>query len=226
MSITADDVANKQNLKMVLAFDPDYMLNAFSVHTGNSEPGDRPSGAIDKTNGVNFSADFLNFAPVIARENETIMRETYLLKLPTAVSDLQPHDMLLNLYYVKEDEEKGIRAVTTNWMYNDASAFYINSDPLGQIYTTSKNADGTYNFLSNSGVKLLQNFKRESDKSKTFNVTSVSCPGATDTAAASGCAVNVISKTYTAQRLADVEVNAEGSIAYATPEPTATPDSE
>lgn len=222
LAITDDDVKNKTALKMVLAFDPDYMLKALAVDTSGS-PGDWLEGQVDKTNNLKISADFLNFAPVMARESETIMRETYLLSMTTAVGTLTPHDIKLSVYYVKEDADKAVRAVTANWLYNSSSTSYINADPLGQVYTVTKTDDGKLDFLSSTGVKLLTGFERQTEKNKTFSVTSSYCGGASDTSSSTGCSIALSSKTYSAKLVSDTEVTAEGAITYATPTPTTAP---
>jgi hypothetical protein len=188
--ITADDVANQVAYKMVLAYDPDNLIKANAVDTTSIFDQDFLEGQIDTTNGIRVTAPFVEFAPVLAKSTETIMRDTYTLKF----SGDNEYEIRLGLYYVKEDETKAVRAITSNLVYTPNTSSYMNFNPLSGIRSFEANADGTYKILQGAGKFVaIANFERHDD-SKTGSGTQQICSGAFD--AATGCAVTPTSVSY------------------------------
>jgi hypothetical protein len=147
-------------------------------------PPDWVEGQIDDTLGRSIKPGFLEFAPILARETETIMRETYVLSTNDmqGISDTskQSYSARLTLYYVKEDESKSVRAVTSRGYYNEYSKSYINYDPVSGIRRIADGTEaGTIDMFqnSNSDFALFKGFKRLSTVGDSGKVTSELCDG-------------------------------------------------
>jgi hypothetical protein len=147
-------------------------------------PPDWVDGQIDDTLGRSIKPGFLEFAPILARESETIMRETYVL----STNDLtgidnptkQGFSARLTLYYVKEDEAKSVRAVTSRGYYNEYSTNYLNYDPVSGIRRIADGTEaGTIDLFQGGATDfaLFKGFKRLTTVGDSGTVTTKLCEG-------------------------------------------------
>ena len=211
--ITSDDVKNQTSYKIVMAFDPDGIIKGSASSCTTSD--DWRDGMCDPTLNYKIKAPFLSIAPVIARESETIMRETYILR--TTVGFSSWYDIRLSLYYVKEDTDKAIRAVTATPLYTSATEEGIEDFP--NIVSTETNTDGTTNFLTSGGTKQLKSFKRltELDSWSTVATDQMVCTGTTE------CNEALVTREYAYTLISIGEVDAALTAKYASPSPSPSP---
>ncbi len=167
--ITADDLKNLVPYKMALAFDHANFVKGAATAPGSlsTNPPDFMEGQVDDAQGYAIRPGFLEFAPILARESETIMRETYILStngIPVTDASLgnQPFSARVTFYYVKEDASKAVRAVTSMAYYNEYSTGYLNFNPVGGIRNVKDGSvAGTIDVLQgNAKIALFKGFKR------------------------------------------------------------------
>jgi hypothetical protein len=183
--ITQADVDDLVPYKMALAFDHNNFIKGSATSPGSmSTPPDWVDGQIDDTLGRSIKPGFLEFAPILARETETIMRETYVLSTNDMSGitdgDKQAFSARMTLYYVKEDESKAVRAVTSRGYYNEYSETYINYDPVSGIRRIADGtAAGTIDLFQSSTADfaLFKGFKRLTTVGDTGTVTTQLCEG-------------------------------------------------
>jgi hypothetical protein len=183
--ITQADVDNLVPYKMALAFDHNNFVKGSATSPGSmTTPPDWVDGQIDDTLGRSIKPGFLEFAPILARESETIMRETYVL----STNDLtgidnptkQGFSARLTLYYVKEDEAKSVRAVTSRGYYNEYSTNYLNYDPVSGIRRIADGTEaGTIDLFQGGATDfaLFKGFKRLTTVGDSGTVTTKLCEG-------------------------------------------------
>ena len=147
--ITQADYDAKTNFKLAFAFDSDGLVKGLS----NSSEG---PGVLTDSAGYQLQAPYLDIAPVAARESETIMRETYLLRNTDLTNT---YDIKLSLYYVEEDTGHGIRAVNKTIHYTKARS-QAATGALARIDSITTNADGTVTFNDSMDGTVLASFKR------------------------------------------------------------------
>lgn len=180
-AITADDVAKKTPFKMVLAYDPVNAIKGSATDPAGAFTNGWVEGQIDVDTGYKIQAPFLEFTPVLARANETILKETYLLSTPGAVvfpgEPANPLSVRLTIYYVKEDASSSVRGATTALVYNAQTKRYMNFNPLGSIRRVTAAAGGGLDFGPNSAVKALAGFKRLDKEGDTGAVSGTICAG-------------------------------------------------
>lgn len=195
--ITEADIENKVPFKIVMAFDPDDLIKGIQrgPRTDNFL-----TGMADPDAGFRIEAPFLQVAPVVARENEKIMRETYLLR--STSGHAIAHDVRLSLYYIEEDEEKSVRAVTSTVVYNSATSSPWDAFP--QTSSITANEDGTINLLDWGGFKILGSFKRMTATGTIDNVVAEICNGSPQDGQCSGEIING-NYTYTLISIGEVE---------------------
>lgn len=208
--ITQADVDNKVNFKVVFAFDPDSTINGSGGNTFDPNSS-WLSGMADATNGYRIDAPFLQIAPVIARENETVMREVYLLRAADS-----SHDVRVSLYSIKEDAEQTIRAVTSTMIYYEQSTTPVD---FMQSAAVEKNAAGTYDFKDWMGNNVIGGLKRATNPGQVEGtITHVACaPGSIDS---NGCSNGTTTSQYTYSLVAIGPVESDLTIGYQPPEPT------
>jgi hypothetical protein len=166
---------------MLLAFDPDNLIKANQADPSGAFSQQFLEGQTDTTTGVRITAPFIEFAPVVAKSSETIMRDTYFLQF----SGTNPYAVRLALCYVKEDATKAVRAVTSNFVYTSDSTQYLNYNPLAGIRGITLNADGTCKILQGSGsYETIPSFSRHGEGT-TGAGTQTFCEGSYD--ATNGC---------------------------------------
>jgi hypothetical protein len=94
--------------------------------------------------------------------------------------DKQAFSARMTLYYVKEDESKAVRAVTSRGYYNEYSETYINYDPVSGIRRIADGtAAGTIDLFQSSTADfaLFKGFKRLTTVGDTGTVTTQLCEG-------------------------------------------------
>ncbi len=183
--ITQADVDDLVPYKMALAFDHNNFIKGSASAPGSmATPPDWVEGQIDDTLGYSIKPGFLEFAPILARETETIMRETYILSTNdmsgSATDSKQGFSARLTLYYVKEDPSQSVRAVTSRGYYNEYSISYINYDPVSGIRKiVDGTAAGTIDLYQSTDAEfaLFKGFKRLSTVGDSGTVTSQLCNG-------------------------------------------------
>lgn len=209
--ITKADVDNKVSFKIVFAFDPDGMIRGNSfTYDPSAAAQSWLSGMADNANGYKIEAPFLQIAPVIARENETIMREVYLLRAPDS-----SHDVRVSIYYVKEDAEQAIRAVTTTMIYYDQTEA---PSEFMKAYSVVKNEQGTYDFKDWLGNNVIGGLKRaESPGQVEGTIAHVTCAeGSTDP---NSCGAGTVTTQYTYSLVARGSVESDLAVGYEPPPP-------
>jgi hypothetical protein len=212
--ITQEDVDNLVPYKMALAFDHNNFIkgSAFTPGSMASAP-DWLDGQSDDTLGRKITPGFLEFAPILARENETIMRETYVL----STNDMQgmtegsknPFSARITLYYVKEDASKAVRAVTSRSYYNEYSKSYVNYDPVSGIRSiTDGTAAGTINMYQDSTktFALFKDFKRLTTVGESGTVKTQLCGGSISNGT---CSVDLQELTWTYTFVGESEAETE-----------------
>lgn len=208
LEITQADVDNKTNFKVVFAFDPDDIITGTKLDlTGWIPDPNWRSGHVDATNGYRIDAPFLNAAPVVAREGETIMREVYLLR-----SADQIHDVRVSLYYIKEDATKAVQAVTlTNILYG------IPSHPIdfAQPTQVETDAEGKLNFKDWMGNNIIAGLQRSTTPGVLGNVSHVQC--AAGSISSGGCSNGVETSTYSYAFVGEGSVEADVTAGYTPP---------
>ncbi len=220
--ITEDDMKNLVPYKMALAFDhANFVKGSPWSAEGRT---DFLDGQVDDANGYKISPSFLEFAPILARESETIMKETYILStngIPgtdTSLGD-QPFSARVTFYYVKEDADQSIRAVTSMAYYNEYSKGYLNYNPVGGI---SKIKDGTtagtIDVMQGAGgvITLFKNFKRLSTVGDSGTLTGEAC---SSSVTSTGCSVAVKTVDWVYTFVGASEAETELSIKAVTPPP-------
>jgi hypothetical protein len=186
--ITAADVENLVPYKMALAFDPVNFVKGSAFSPGayaGGAAGDYLEGQVDDAKGYAILPGFLEFAPILARESETIMKETYVLStngIEGVGGSLgeQPFSARMTFYYVKEDPTKAVRGVTTVSYYNEYSTSYLNYNPLGGIGAVRDGTvEGTVSVYQGLGgvIPLFKDFKRLSAVEETGEVEGEVCAG-------------------------------------------------
>jgi hypothetical protein len=183
--ITQADVDNLVPYKMALAFDHNNFVKGSATPPGSmTTPPDWVDGQIDDTLGRSIKPGFLEFAPILARESETIMRETYVLSTNDLTgidnSTKQGFSARLTLYYVKEDDSKSVRAVTSRGYYNEYSTSYLSYDPVSGIRRIADGTEaGTIDMFQGSATDfaLFKGFKRLTTVGDSGTVTTKLCEG-------------------------------------------------
>ncbi|WP_141731851.1 hypothetical protein [Oligoflexus tunisiensis] len=224
--ITEDDLKNEVPYKMVLAFDHANFIKGAAQfpNTMDTNTSDWVEGQIDDAKGRRIAPGFLEFAPILARESETVMRETYILStngIPGTDGSLgnQPFSARVTFYYVKEDPTQAIRGVTSMAYYNEYSTSYLNFNPVGQIRSIKDGStSGTIDVLQGySGVvKLFKDFKRLTTVGESGTVSGEACMSGFD---ASGCSVPVQNVDWVYTYVGSAEAEAELSIKAVQPPP-------
>lgn len=165
--ITQDDYDAKTAFKIAFAFDPDGLIK------GIKQEGVDAGTLNDEKNGYKIQTPYLDMAPIAARESETILRDTYLLR---SVDIADPFDVKLSLYYIKEDSSKGIRAVNKTVFRSAAIPLKSASNGANtRIDSTTTNADGTVTFRDSDGAAVFKNFKKLASVGDTGTVSAGFC---------------------------------------------------
>lgn len=211
--ITQADVDNKTSFKVVMAFDPDGFIKGES-YNGEESTGSL-SGMADPTAKYRIQAPFLQIAPVIARESETIMRETYLLRSKEGATN--PHDLRLSLYYVKEDADKSVRAVTSTILYNNSSV--LRGDDFAQIDSIGVVDADTIDLKDWLGQKVIGGLKRTTVAGEVGSVTHEVCAGEITS---TGCSGGTTTTSYSYALVSVDEAKASITASYIPPTPTPT----
>ncbi|MBC7658907.1 MAG: hypothetical protein H7249_04295 [Chitinophagaceae bacterium] len=187
--LSTSDIESKTNFKVVLAFDPDGLIKGLPF-VDHATADASLSGMVDAGEGYQIQAPFLQIAPIIARENETIMREVYLLRAEDG-----SHDVRLNLFYVKEDENKAIRAVTITVVpYNQTLA---PSDYLS-VDSVKLEADGSVDLKDVMGNSIISGLTRVTIPGEVAGtVAHVACVPSPNLAKASSCPLGTTTINYT-----------------------------
>lgn len=150
--ITQADIDSKTSFKIAFAFDSDGIVR------GLKQNGKDGGTLVDATGGFKMQTPYLSIAPVVARESETIMRETYLLRHSETGRSF---DVRLSLYYIKEDADKGIRAVNTSVLYTETiKGASQGNRALENIFSIATNPDSTISLRDSLGQDVFSNFKR------------------------------------------------------------------
>lgn len=218
--ITQADVDAKTNFKVVFAFDPEGMVKGTSWG-GSLDPNGFYTGMSDAANGFRITAPFLQIAPVIAREGETIMREVYLLRSADSKQDVR-----LSLYYVKEDSEKSILAVTTTNLYNAASTS-SELQEWGQVNSVEVTADGKVNFKDWGGHNVIGGLTRmETAGAASTTVEHVYCAPGVETASDGTCSGNETTEQFSYALVGIGEVESTITAEYSPPPPEEDEDGE
>jgi hypothetical protein len=192
--ITQADIDNLVPYKMALAFDHNNFVKGSATSPGSmTTPPDWVEGQIDDSLGRSIKPGFLEFAPILARETETIMRETYVLSTNdmTGIDNntKQGFSARLTLYYVKEDADKSVRAVTSRGYYNEYSTSYMNYDPVSGIRRIVDGTEaGTIDMFQSTSADfaLFKGFKRLTNVGDSGTVTTKLCEGSITNGTCSG----------------------------------------
>jgi hypothetical protein len=227
--ITQEDVDNLVPYKMALAFDHNNFIKGSSFAPGSmSSAPDWVDGQSDDTLGLKIAPGFLEFAPILARENETIMRETYVLStndMPGITEgSKQSFSARITLYYVKEDATKAVRAVTSRSYYNEYSKSYISYDPVSGIRSiTDGSAAGTINMYQDSTktFALFKDFKRLTTAGESGTVKTELCGGSITNGT---CSVSLQELTWTYTFVGESEAETELTFEAVPPPPPPAED--
>ncbi|EFX60171.1 hypothetical protein DAPPUDRAFT_278983 [Daphnia pulex] len=187
---------------MALAFDHNNFVKGSAGSLSGA--GEWLEGQVDDTLGRSIKPGFLEFAPILARESETIMRETYVLSTNDLIGNgdnkKQGYSARLTLYYVKEDADKSIRAVTSRGYYNEYSTSYMNYDPVSGIRRiTDGTQAGTISMYQGSASEyaIFKDFKRLSTVGDSGTVSSQLCEGSVSSSGACSTTLKDLSWVYT-----------------------------
>jgi hypothetical protein len=183
--ITQADVDNLVPYKMALAFDQNNFVKGSAQSPGSMATSSGwVEGQVDDTLGRAIKPGFLEFAPILARESETIMRETYVMSTNdlTGIGESTKHGFSarLTLYYVKEDATQSIRAVTSRGYYNEYTKRYTNFDPVSGIRRITDGSEaGTIDMFQGptTDFALFKGFKRLTTVGESGTVTTKLCEG-------------------------------------------------
>lgn len=228
-TITEDDVRNKVPYKMLLAYDPNGIIKGQGT-SKIASAADWLSGQVDRTNGYMISAPFIEFAPVVARASETIMKESYMLYFAGNASATPPapqsaFGVRLTLYYVKEDATQAIRGATTALVYTADTDNAANFNTVGALKKITANADGSLNFYSGASLPVLKDFKRLSSKTETGTTTGVVClfgwmNGECSASSSNPSATKEQTMNYTYKFFGSGESEEQYAIPFETPKPS------
>ena len=226
--ITAADVAAKTSFKMVLAYESTNIIKGHSVPTGPAT-GEFLTGQRDSVNGYAIEAPFMEFAPVLARSSETIIKESYLLhskapavKNTAAFLPQSAYSVRVTLYSAKEDPTNTIRGVTTALVYGADTDDYVQYNTLAGVKKVTTNADGTLDFVQGaSNLVALKGSKRLTAKNVVENVTGAICTGGSVVGGCEAGKEGTLNFTYTL--LGSGPADEALPVQYITPVPSATP---
>ncbi|MDQ3235730.1 MAG: hypothetical protein M3Q07_28300 [Pseudobdellovibrionaceae bacterium] len=226
--ITETDVADLVPYKMALAFDHNNFIKGSAHDAGSytTNPPDWVDGQIDDTLGLSIKPGFMEFAPILARESETIMRETYVMSTndmsAVGSTDQQSFSARLTLYYVKEDESKSIRAVTSRGYYNEHSVTYMGYDPVSGIRTIKDGTEaGTIDMAQSVGTNfsLFKGFKRLTTVGESGTTSGQFCNGGVTNGVCDGT-LNTLSWVYTFVGVSEAETELTFEAVPPPPPPT------
>lgn len=227
--ITQADVDDLVPYKMALAFDHNNFIKGSAASPGAmTTPPDWVEGQIDDTLGRSIKPGFLEFAPILARETETIMRETYVLSTNdmagASSSTKQGFSARLTLYYVKEDTSKSVRAVTSRGYYNEYSSSYLNYDPVSGIRRIADGSEtGTIDMYQSTEADfaLFKGFKRLTEVGDTGTVTTKLCEGSVTNGS---CSTTLKDLTWVYTYVGSSEAETELSFEAVPPPPPPAPE--
>ena len=131
-----------------------------------------------------------------------------------------PYTVRLSLYYVNEDASKAIRGVTSTLVYNENTTQTINFNPLGGIKRVATGTDKTLDFLYNSKLSLIKDFKRLATAGETGSGTATLCMGPINGSTCEARYARSVDFTYSLASVGNVD--AAVSIDYK-PLPTVVP---
>lgn len=168
--ITADDVTNKSEYTVDLAFNPD----AYFKGVDSTTYGGCGTCAIGDAANNWMTVPMLDVTAIPHKSSQRVMRETYLATVTGAHDHYQ---IRLQLYYLEGDANKTIYGVNTNTLTNDLSTTYVYDFP--KVSYVATNGIGKLDFkLWDNETKLIQNFTRGAAVGDTSTAT-INCGGNT-----------------------------------------------
>jgi hypothetical protein len=158
LTISASDVQNQTAYKILLAFNPDGIIQAISASTGgNGNPQIQ-----DLTYAIYVPPAQLTAA--VCKSTESIVRETYILPLSYTSnaqfgSNPEAYDVRLALFYTSDDPTKSVVATELTCLVNSSTSGMV---PFGRLYppATETNTSGVYSFTDGGGNPEIANFIR------------------------------------------------------------------
>lgn len=170
-TVSADDITNGTSFKLALSFNPNGVVQAGGPNAGvNALLQDSPPN----TPGYGFELPILDLSPVVSREGETAVRESYLFPVSTATGN--QFDIRYDLYYVQE-RPLTILAVETKTLVTAQT-----TAPIGSGWSVSfvvTEPDGALTFEKWDHSPILTGFKRAAAAGETATAT-LHCDGSSD----------------------------------------------
>ncbi|MBL8995682.1 MAG: hypothetical protein JNM63_20205, partial [Spirochaetia bacterium] len=146
--ITQKDIDNKTNFNLLIAFNPDKLLQGLADATGAQ------SGPllVDGTNSITMG--LFNLTAVPYRQGEVVVRETYTAHYVSSPNDNQ---VRLEIYTIKSDS--GNIYAATEQEYADPTALLA---PQGIFpFNSAAESGGKISLIAASGTAIVSNFTRQ-----------------------------------------------------------------
>jgi hypothetical protein len=184
LSVTQADVDERRQWVLDLVFNPEGIVKGFS--------GDAISqGSIQERNDTGFvthaiTVPMLDLVPIPHRQNEQVVRESYLASL---VLGSQAFDLRLELYSVDGDPNHTVYGVDAKTLVSAAS--HNVPTEVSKVSYVVTEADGSLTFQSFNESPIISSFERVTEEHGT-TLARIKCAQHGDTAGASGGAALVV----------------------------------
>jgi|GEM_PF-4155614 len=193
--ITAKDVEDKAEFKLVLAYRPEGICQGFSQNsqTGGIKYANHADAALspDKLDSVpTIQVKFLDIVPIVARKGQTVTRESYRLAVKSAVDPLgvsvldvpnqalpfsASQRILMDVYRVGEDDFRGVNFTAMSPVGGVGTNLIAPMRPNAVSF-----ADGKLSGTDWIGAKVVDGFTPLKDVGNKGDLTHESCTPAAD----------------------------------------------
>ncbi|HTV18792.1 MAG TPA: hypothetical protein VMG12_08980 [Polyangiaceae bacterium] len=191
LSITEADIAERRQWVLDLVFNPEGIVKGFAGDGISQSNLQERNGSGQVIRSV--TVPLLDLAPIPHRENEQVVRESYLASL---VVGSQAFDVRLELYSVEGDPNRTVFGVDAKTLVTAAST-NVPSE-MSKISYVVPESDGTYTFQSFNQSRIITNFERVPEVFDT-TVANIRCATHADRAGAEGGAAIVVDSCPSAE---------------------------
>ncbi len=184
LTITDADIAERRQWVLDLVFNPEGIVKGFAgggISQSNLEERDG-SGAVTRA----ITVPMLDLAPIPHRENEHVVRESYLANM---VLGSQVFDLRLELYSVEGDPNQTVYGVDVKTLVTAATTSVPSE--FSKISYVVAEADGSLTFQSYNQSPVVQSFERVTEELGTTHAV-IKCATHGDRAGAEGGAALVV----------------------------------
>jgi hypothetical protein len=191
LSITAADIADRRQWVLDLVFNPEGIVKGFAgdgISQANLQERDG-SGNVVRA----ITVPMLDLAPIPHRQDEQVMRESYLASVALGS---QAFDLRLELYSIEGDANRTIYGVDVKTLVTAASTTVPTE--ISKVSHVVTESDGSVTFQSYSQSPIISGFERVEDVFGT-TTASVRCGTHGDPASAAGGAALIVDSCPSAE---------------------------